>query len=73
MNRGTLNGQAATQYRHPMQASALYETIPVVGSFVIAETGQTETQDGSMQCMHETLVNAKPFSSWSLCSPSPCL
>jgi hypothetical protein len=60
VNRGTPNGHAATQYRQPMQASTLYFTMPVVGSLVIADTGQADTHDGSTQCMHDTLVNAKP-------------
>jgi hypothetical protein len=54
-----------------MQASTLYFTIPVRGSFVIAETGHAETHDGSTQLKHYIFVNAKPSTTWSFRVASP--
>src|SRR5690348_4822155 len=54
-----------------MHASSLYATTPVTGSFVIADTGHTETHEASTQCMHEYFVKAKPFSTRSLWLASP--
>ncbi len=46
-----------------MQTSLLYSTMPVTGSLVIARTGQTETQEGFWQCMHEYLMyDQRPLS-----------
>ena len=32
--------------------------MPVTGSFVIADTGQAETQDGSTQCRQDVFMKA---------------
>jgi len=45
--------------------------MPVVASFVIAETGHADTHEGSTQCMHDVLVNAKPSLTSSLWAPVP--
>src|SRR5208337_3737657 len=53
---GTPKGQAAMQYRHPMQRLLSYVTGPSA-VFFSAPTGQTEAQAGSSQFMHKRRMN----------------
>ena len=49
---GTPYEQFQVQYWQPMQASALWRTMPVTESFEYASTGQPLRQVGSAQWLH---------------------
>src|SRR6266508_2334119 len=71
---GTPNGQASTQFEHPMQRG-LSDDCTTPSSFcLIASEGQTSAQVGSSQCMHTIgavwVVAARSISSrWIIVCP----
>src|SRR5690348_12095121 len=66
---GTPNGQASTQFWHPMQRGLSDDCTTPSGVCLIASAGQTWAQDGFVQCMQTcgvvcTLLARSMYSRW---------
>src|SRR5687767_16007227 len=68
---GTPYEQFHVQYWQPMQVSALWSTMPVVGSFAYASTGQPVMHVGSRQWLHDIERNERAVCGYQPPSISP--